>query len=53
MNKYAYAIGMKNSSFSNPHGLSNNFNKSTCYDMAKLSVVAMRNPIIREIVAKR
>lgn len=51
MNEYASAIGMKNTHFINPHGLDNNGvgNKSSAYDMALLTKVAMQNEKFRTI----
>jgi len=39
-----------NTSFSNPHGLSNVHSLSTAEDMARLSAYAMKNEKFREIV---
>ena len=51
MNKKAQAIGMKNTTFSNSHGLDDETkNYSTAYDMALLSAYAYQNPTYREIV---
>lgn len=51
MNNKAQTIGMKNSSFANPHGLDEETkNYSTAYDMALLSAYAYQNPLYREIV---
>ncbi len=50
MNKKAQDIGMKNSSFANPHGLDEETkNYSTAHDMALLSVYAYKNKIYKEI----
>lgn len=50
MNKKAEEIGMRNSSFTNPHGLDNTENHySTAYDMALLTRYAMNNETFREI----
>ena len=50
MNKKAKAIGMNNTTFSNPHGLDENTqNYSTAYDMAILSCYANRIPFYREV----
>ncbi|MBD3110197.1 D-alanyl-D-alanine carboxypeptidase [Bacillus sp. AGMB 02131] len=50
MNQKAEEIGMKNSSFTNPHGLDNTENHySTAYDMALLTRYAMNNETFREI----
>lgn len=51
MNKKAKEIGMKNTTFANPHGLDEvTKNYSTAYDMALLSSYAYKNyPLFREI----
>lgn len=51
MNKKAKEIGMKNTTFANPHGLDEvTQNYSTAYDMALLSSYAYKNyPLFREI----
>lgn len=52
MNEYATNLGMKNTIFYNPHGLeesNGNANKSTTFDMAKLTKYAMENNEFREI----
>ena len=50
MNNKAKEIGMKNTIFNNSHGLDEETeNKSTAYDLAKLSQYAYKNPIYREI----
>jgi len=55
MNEYASTIGMKNTHFVNSHGLDNNGvgNKSTAYDMALLTKVAMQNETFRSIFGTR
>ena len=51
MNKTAQKIGMKNTTFNNPHGLdSHGGNYSTAYDMALLTQYAMNNKMYRTIV---
>lgn len=50
MNKKAKQIGMKNTTFSNPHGLDEkNENYSTAYDMALLMRYANSYPLFRKI----
>jgi serine-type D-Ala-D-Ala carboxypeptidase (penicillin-binding protein 5/6) len=50
MNQKAAEIGMKNSHFSNPHGLDDHEDHySTAYDMALLTKYAMNNDIYRKI----
>lgn len=54
MNKKAQSIGMKNSTFSNPHGLDEETqNYSTAYDMALLSRYAYQNKIYRKITSTK
>ena len=54
MNEKAVEIGMKNTTFNNPHGLDENGgNLSTAYDMALLTSYAMKNEIYKEIVATK
>lgn len=50
MNKKAKEIGMKNTTFANPHGLDEkNQNYSTAYDMALLMRYANSDPLFRKI----
>ena len=50
MNQKAEEIGMKNTSFTNPHGLDNTENHySTAYDMALLTRYAMNNSTFAKI----
>lgn len=51
MNEKAEELGLKNSHFSNPHGLTAPDHYSTAYDMAIIAREAMKNPKFREIVA--
>ncbi len=53
MNKMARKIGMYNSNFANPHGLSNTASFSTASDVAKLCSYSMRNKHFRKVVATR
>lgn len=54
MNQKAEEIGMKNTSFTNPHGLDNTENHySTAYDMALLSRYAMNNPTYAKIAGTK
>ena len=51
MNEKAQELGMKNTTFQNPHGLDEKTkNTSTAYDMALLSRYAFQNPTYREII---
>jgi len=49
MNKKARKIGLKNTTFANPHGLKD-VNISTAYDMAQLGRIALKNPVFAQIV---
>lgn len=50
MNKKAKELGMKNTSFANPHGLDEETkNYSTAYDMAILSRYAYKNKVYKKI----
>lgn len=54
MNQKAEEIGMKNTSFTNPHGLDNTKNHySTAYDMALLTRYAMNNPTYAKIAGTK
>ena len=41
MNRYCHALGLVNTNFNNPHGLSDKNNKSSAADIGKLSCIAM------------
>ena len=54
MNKKAKELNMKNTTFSNPHGLDDETkNYSTAYDMALLSSYAYKNKVYREIASTK
>ncbi len=54
MNQKAREIGMKNTTFNNPHGLDENGgNLSTAYDMAILTSYAMKNETYRKITSTK
>jgi len=54
MNDKAEKIGMKNTTFNNPHGLDvDGGNLSTAYDMAILTSYAMKNEEYRKIVSTK
>lgn len=54
MNKKAKELNMKNTTFSNPHGLDDDTkNYSTAYDMALLSSYAYKNKVYRKIVSTK
>ena len=51
MNQKAIKLGLKNTHFSNPHGLSDDNHYTTAEDLAILTAVAMKNRKFREIVS--
>lgn len=53
MNEKAAELGMKHTSFENPHGLDGTNHYSTALDMAILASYAMENPSFAEIVGTR
>lgn len=53
MNQRAKELGMNDTRFLNPHGLTYKENTSTASDIAKLSAFAMKNPQFRLIVKKK
>lgn len=53
MNEKAKDLGMKDSSFKNPHGLNDDEHYSTARDMARLSAYCMENEAFRTIVGTK
>lgn len=53
MNQKCRELGMENSNFKNPHGLSEEGHYSTALDMAKLMVYCMKNSNFAELTACR
>lgn len=53
MNKKAKQIGMKNTSYANPHGLDQKGHVSTAYDMALLTAYALSNEEFRTICSSK
>ncbi len=53
MNEYAERFGMKDTHFSNPHGLDATDHYSTAYDLALLMAEAMKNQEFRKICHTR
>lgn len=53
MNEKARALGMRDSHFSNPHGLDAEGHYSSAYDMAQLSRYALRHPLFARMVASK
>lgn len=50
MNQYLQSIGCINTTFKNPHGLHHPEQKTTAYDLALMTRVAMKNPTFCQIV---
>ena len=53
MNERAKSIGVKNTNFTNPHGLPDSNHYTTAYDMALITREAMKNETFRKIFATR
>jgi serine-type D-Ala-D-Ala carboxypeptidase (penicillin-binding protein 5/6) len=53
MNAKARALGMKDSHFCNPHGLTEKGQYSTARDMARCALVAYRSDLIRDAVRRQ
>ncbi len=53
MNKKAGELGLKNTSFANPHGLDAESHYSTAHDLALLAAAAMRDGRFAAIVSKK
>lgn len=51
MNQKARKLGLFHTNYDSSHGLSNELNYSSCIDQAKLAVLAMKDPLFREIVS--
>lgn len=50
LNEYLLSKGFKNTTFLNPHGLYYENHLSTAYDLARLGQLALKDPLICEIV---
>ena len=53
MNEKAAALNLKNTHFTNPHGLSDDNHFTTAHDLAVLTSYAMKNDIFREICSTK
>lgn len=51
MNKRARSLGAVNSNFVTPHGLDRENQYSTAYDVALITIEALKHPLFREIVS--
>lgn len=52
-NEKAYALGLRNTNFTNPHGLYDENHYTTAYDLAILTAEALKNPTIAKICASK
>lgn len=52
-NEKAAALGLKNTNFTNPHGLFDENHYTTAYDLAILSAEALKNPTVAKICATK
>lgn len=53
MNEKARSLGLENTNFVNPHGLSAKNHYTSAYDLAVIAATALRNPVFREIVSTK
>ena len=53
MNRRAEKLGMQNTRYANPHGLTASGHKSSARDQAKLAHAAMQNDLLRKYVSTR
>ena len=53
MNKKANELGLRDTHFTNPHGLSDSEHYTTARDLARLAAAAMENPVFRQTVSKQ
>lgn len=51
MNEYVQKLGAKDTLFMNPHGLHHPKHQSTAYDLAIITIEAMKDPFFRELVS--
>ena len=50
MNATAKKIHMRNTNYTNPHGLADKANHSTALDLSKLAYYAMKDPTFKTVV---
>ena len=53
MNEKAKELGLKNTSFTNPHGLYHENHYTTAYELALIGRYAMKNPVFAKIVGEK
>lgn len=52
-NERAYELGLRNTNFTNPHGLYDENHYTSAYDLAILTAEALKSPTIRKICASK
>lgn len=52
-NEKAYTLGLRDTNFTNPHGLYDKAHYTTAYDLAILTAYALKNPTIAKICASK
>ncbi len=53
MNQKARQLGLRHTSFANPHGLDDEGNYATARDLAVLAAYAMENPVFHDVVSTK
>jgi serine-type D-Ala-D-Ala carboxypeptidase (penicillin-binding protein 5/6) len=53
MNAQAIQLGMRNTTFHNPHGLPHPDHRSSCHDLFVLASAFITHPVLREVVSTR
>lgn len=51
VNLYLKEIGCNHTNFNNPHGLHHPDHQTTAYDLAQMTLVALKDPLFRQIVS--
>lgn len=51
MNQKCIELGLKNTNFTNPHGLDSKYHYTSAYDLGMITAYALKNPIFKEIVS--
>ena len=53
MNEKARELGLEHTSFANPHGLDSEYNHASAIELAKLTAIAMENPLFYRVVSTK
>ena len=53
MNKRAQQLGLRDTNFTNPHGLDDQQHYTTAHDLALIAAAALENPVVREIASTK